>query len=56
MKKQFNNLSESERCILREYDSYRKMGNDALTVRFKTMMLKEWHERARECGIAHLLK
>ena len=53
--KQFNDLNDVERSIIREYNSYKKMKNSDLTRCFKTSMLAQYRERAKQYDIEHLI-
>ena len=53
--KQFNDLNDVEHSIIREYTNYKKMKNSDLTRCFKTSMLAQLREKAKQYDIEHLI-
>ena len=50
--KEYNELSEGEKHIIREYQSWAK---SACVEEYKIEMLTNWRKRAADVGISHLL-
>jgi len=53
--KKFSELTNVERFIIREYDSWRKADCADCDFGYKCAMISEWYDRAKNCEIEHLL-
>jgi hypothetical protein len=51
--KAFNNCDETEKHIIREYESWCKC--DA-PINYKMLMIQQWMHRAKDAGIYHLIE
>jgi len=50
--KQYNNLNDVEKNIIREYKSWKQSESPAA---YKISMMDYWRKRARTAGIEHIL-